>query len=138
MNHLGSAALSEFELADGMERCVYPNAQFHHADHLRLAWHYLRAYGDPAASERIGETILRYAASLGHPEKYHATVTLGWMRLVAAALRCTPECAEFAAFLGGHAWLLNRDSLLSFYSRERLSGAEARAGWVEPDLHPLP
>ena len=91
MNQLGSTALSESELADGMERCVYPNAQFHHADHLRLAWHYLRAYGGPAASERIGETILRFATSLGHPEKYHATVTLGWMRLVAAALRCTPD-----------------------------------------------
>lgn len=135
---LGSAALGEQDLADRMERCVYPNAEFHHADHLRLARHYLGVYGSAEAVDRMQQTIQRFAASLGHPEKYHASVTIGWMRLVAAAMRCTPECGDFGEFLAGHGWLLNRDALVEFYSRERLASPAARSGWVEPDLHPLP
>ena len=138
MNQLGSASVSEAELAGGMERCTWPNANFHHADHVRLAWHYLRTYGVAGATERMQSTIARFAASLGHPEKYHDTVTLAWMRLVAAAIACTPELDDFAAFLAGHAWLLNRDCLLAFYSRDLLFGDQARARWVEPDLLPLP
>jgi hypothetical protein len=137
MNQLGSAALSEAELADQMERCVYPNASFHHPDHLRLAWHYLRTLRGSAAG-RMRQTIRSFAVSLSHPEKYHDTVTIAWMRLVAAALDCTPQLDEFEPFLSGHSWLLDRDALLAFYSRDLLFSEPARAGWVEPDLRPLP
>lgn len=134
---LGSAALSESELAGRMERCVYPNAAFRHADHLRLAWYYRRTLGE-AAANRMQQTIRRFAASLGHPEKYHATQTTAWMRLVAAAVACTPQHGEFAVFLAAHPWLLDRDALLAFYSRGRLESEQARSAWVDPDLRPLP
>jgi len=134
----GSSALSEEELMDRMERCVYPNTEFHHADHIRLGWHYLRTYGYPAAVERMEKTILGFALSLGHREKYHTSVTVGWMRLIEAGMRCTPQSSGFAQFLDAHPWLLNQDALLAFYSRERLWSEEARTAWVEPDLHPLP
>jgi hypothetical protein len=135
---LGSSALSEEELMDQMERCVYPNTEFHHADHIRLGWHYLRTYGYPEAVERMEKTILSFAVSLGHAEKYHTSVTVGWMRLIDAGMRCTPQCGGFAQFLDAHPWLLNREALLAFYSRERLGSEEARTAWVEPDLYPLP
>ena len=133
----GSAAISDSDLADRMERCLYPNSAFRHADHLRLAWHYRRTLGE-AATDRIQQTIRRFAAGAGHPEKYHATQTIAWMRLVAAAITCTPRHGEFALFLAAHPWLLNRDALLAFYSRDRLESGQARSAWVEPDLHPLP
>lgn len=133
----GSAAIPESGLADQMERCLYPNGGFHHADHIRLAWHYRRTLGDAAAG-RIQQTIRQFAASLGHPEKYHATQTIAWMRLMAAAMACTPRHLEFTSFLAAHPWLLDRDALLAFYSRECLESGPARASWMEPDLHPLP
>jgi hypothetical protein len=138
INQLGSAGISEEALADRLERCVYPNAEFFHADHIRLAWHYMRVYGEERATERMRRTISGFAVSLGHPEKYHDTVTVAWMRAVAAAMACTPGAADFAAFLAAHPWLLDRDCLLAFYSRGRLFSDEARARWVEPDLHRLP
>lgn len=121
-----------------MERGVYPNTEFRHADHLRLAWHYLRLLGEPAAVEQMRQTIRNFAVSLGHPEKYHDTVTIGWMRLVASALAGTPETPEFSDFLSGHRWLMNKDALLAFYTRARLESPQARSAWMEPDLHPLP
>ncbi len=135
---LGSSALSEEELMDQMERCVYPNTEFHHADHIRLGWFYLRIYGYSAAAERMQKTILRFAVSLGKAEKYHTSMTIGWMRLIEAGIQCTPQSSGFAEFLEAHPWLLNRAALLAFYSRERLESEEARTAWVEPDLYRLP
>jgi hypothetical protein len=138
MNELGSAALSEAELADRMERCVYPNAEFHHADHIRLAWYYLRTNNETEATRRMQETILRFAEALGHPEKFHATVTAGWMRLVAAAVRCSPQVVDFIHFIEGHSWLLDMKSLEAFYSRDLLNSHPARSVGIFPDLRPLP
>jgi hypothetical protein len=138
MNELGSSALSEAELADRMERCVYPNAEFHHADHVRLAWYYLRTHGEVEATRRMQKTILRFAEALGHREKFHATVTIGWMRLTAAALRCSPQVADFSQFIQGHSWLLDVKSLGAFYSRELLNSDQSRSLGVFPDIYPLP
>jgi hypothetical protein len=88
--------------------------------------------------ERMEKTILRFAVSLGHAEKYHTSVTIGWMRLIEAGMRCTPQSNGFAQFLDANPWLLNREALLGFYSKERLDSEEARTAWVEPDLYRLP
>jgi len=130
--------MNNMELADRMERCSFPNAEFHHEQHLQLAWHYLRTYESPAAVDRMQRTIRNFAASLGHAEKYHATATIAWMLLVSAALRCTPLAIDFDRFLAGHAWLQDRGALLAFYSRSLLDSPQARAAWVAPDLRPLP
>jgi hypothetical protein len=50
----------------------------------------------------------------------------------------SPRAATFDDFARRHGWLLEKDALLEFYSRERLMSDEARARWVEPDLLPLP
>jgi hypothetical protein len=84
------------------------------------------------------QTILRFAMSLGKGEKYHTSVTIAWMRLIEAAMRCTPQLNGFAQFIGAHPWLLNREALLAFYSKERLWSEQARTAWVAPDLYPLP
>lgn len=138
MEEIGSTGLSESELAAQVESCVYPGAAFRHGDHLRLAWHYLRTLEPGSAQERMRQTIRRYAESLGQSAKYHDTLTIAWMRLVGAAVACTPACESFEEFLSGHPWLLNRDCLFAFYSRERLAGDDARSSWAEPDLRPLP
>jgi hypothetical protein len=107
------------------EACRFPNELFHHEDHLRLAWIYLQKYGRAAAETRMCDSIRRYASSLGATRKYHHTMTIAWVRLLAA--------------VGPSSELLrNRDALLDFYSRDRLLSDEARAAWVEPDLRPLP
>ena len=63
------------------ESCVYPNEKFHHEEHLRLAWLYLQRDSRAAAEQRMCESILRYATALGAAQKYHHTMTIGWVRL---------------------------------------------------------
>jgi hypothetical protein len=133
----GTLHLNDDEFVTEFERCRLPAAQFHHADHIRLAWVYLRTMAEPEAAERMGESIRRFAAHIGKTDKFHVTMTRAWIRLVAAAIEGTPEGASFIQFVSAHPQLLDKDALLKHYSKERLESAVARAGWLEPDLFAL-
>jgi hypothetical protein len=134
----GSYLLGEDEFVAAVEECRYANAEFRHADHIRLAWIYVRRYGASQAEERIAETIRRFAISQGHERKYHGTLTRAWLRLVATAQHLTPRATAFDEFLAKHGWLLDRSALSVFYSGARLSSEAARGGWADPDRRPLP
>jgi hypothetical protein len=47
-------------------------------------------------------------------------------------------CEDFEALLCLHPALLDKALPRRHYSAERLDSGTARAGWVEPDLAPLP
>ena len=134
----GSYLLGEDEFVAAVEECRYTNGKFRHADHIRLAWIYVRRYGACQAEERIAETIRRFAISHGHERKYHGTLTRAWLRLVATAQHLTPNVTAFDEFLAKHGWLLDRSALSAFYSGPRLSSELARRAWAEPDRRSLP
>jgi len=135
--HLGTAPLDDDTFVEAFESCRLPTAQFHHADHIRLAWVYLGRMTEAEAARRIEQAIRRFAEYNGVGEKYHHTITVAWMRLVAAARRATPEATHFGMFARVQAHLLDVNVLQKHYSKERLLSPEARREWVEPDLVPL-
>lgn len=140
---VASPAYGSFEFEDdrflaAMESGSYPAEEFKHADHIRLAWMYVRRYPPHEATARISNTIRQFAVRVGKEQKYHATITGAWLRLVEVAHRATPELTAFDDFLRKHAWLLDRDRLNAFYSSECLSTEHARTHMVAPDRHPLP
>lgn len=119
------------------ENCTLDD--FHHRDHIRIAWIYLRtSRNETTAGERMAASIRRFAAHHGATQKYHETMTAAWMRLVAAAWRNTPHVQEFDEFASTHPDLLNPKALDRFYSNPLLAGEMARVKWVEPDVQPLP
>lgn len=110
--------MTDAAFARACERGDVPGAAFHHVDHLRLALAYLDECGSLAAAEqRMAATLRAFAARAGHPEKYHHTMTLFWMRAVAQ--------------------LLDKELPLKYFSPALLTSDTARAQWVEPDLAPL-
>ena len=135
---LGTSGLDDDALIEEFESCRLAAAQFHHADHIRLAWILLNRMNEQEATERIVEDIRRFAAHNGVAEKYHHTITLAWMRLVAAARRATPEARDFESFAARHSDLFEVKALSRHYSAEQLAGSEAKLGWVEPDRSELP
>jgi hypothetical protein len=135
---LGTASLDDDALVEAFESCQLPAAQFHHADHIRLAWIFLSRRSEEEATARIEQAIRRFAAHNGVSEKYHQTITLAWMGLVAAARRATPGARAFEAFIKRNPQFLDVRSLSLYYTAERLAGPDARMGWVEPDLLRLP
>ncbi len=134
----GASAWSDQDFLRAFEELSFPAELFHHREHIRVAWLYLKSTDASRAAELMSEGIRRFANHHGATQKYHHTVTLAWMRLVAAALAETPEEHVFERFLSAHPELKDTNLLAKYYSKELLQSAAAREGWLEPDLRPLP
>ena len=126
------------DLIRDFESCALPAEGFHHREHIRVAWTYLRQMDYAAAEKRMSEAIRKFAAFHGATSKYHHTITLVWMRLVAAALRDDGGADDFDRFAGAHPELLDAAAPRMFYSADLLRSEAARSGWVEPDIRALP
>ncbi len=110
---------------------------FGHRAHLNLAWLYLR-HGDPeSAEDQMRSAIQHVASSHGTPDKYHETLTMTWVRLVAAHRRAG-DAPDFDTFLSENPGLLDRDLPSRHFSVAVLLSEAARRGLVDPDLAPLP
>ena len=129
--------MSDDEFLAELEGCRLPPAQFDHAAHLRLGYLYLRhaAFADAAA--RACRTIRLYAAAIGSPGRYHETLTIGFMALIAERLRRGGDGGGWAGFRAHNPELLSKDALLAYYPRAVLESAEARAAFVLPAVRPL-
>jgi len=101
---------------------------------VRVAWVYLREGPTfDAAMERMREAIQRFAAAANASQKYHETITVLWMRLLAdAAARVTLPC-ELEALLAACPELSDKNLPLKYYSRERLFSDAARVAWIPPE-----
>jgi hypothetical protein len=98
------------EFARAFERGEVPNADFHHVDHLRLAWVYLEELPSlDAATARMAGALRRFAASAGKPEKYSDAITGFFMRELAAKRDAMPGAA-LADVLRAHPRLLDKDA----------------------------
>ena len=146
---LGAAPRAEDEahelprLAAAFERGTLAQAEWTHRAHLLMGLWYASRLPAEAALDAMRAGILRLNAAHGvlttPTGGYHETITRAYMRLIG---RFVAEdggtegwSARAARLFGDHG---ARDHLLLYYTRERLMSAEARAGWVEPDLRPLP
>jgi hypothetical protein len=134
----GALHLSDDEFVRAFENCELAGASFHHADHVRLTWIYVCRLGEEAATERLLTGIRRFAAHNGSPQKFNFTQTCAWVRLIAAAQRESSRVKTFEEFIALHPELLDASALARYYSKSALDSSAARAGWVEPDVSPLP
>jgi hypothetical protein len=115
-----------------------PSSEFHHRDHLRLAWLAVRRHGGNPAEEVVTAGIQKFAEHHTHGPLYHDTMTRFWVRLVAHAVSNRPEIEDFDEFLAAYPLLLDKNTPLRHWSREAMFGSEARAAWQDPDLVTLP
>ena len=117
-------------------------ADWHHREHVRVAYLYLLRWPYDVALDRMRAGLHKLNAAQQVPESltrgYHETLTCGWLRLVHCALCEYGPDGTSEAFFEQHTQLQARRALLFFYSRDRLMSAEAKARFVEPDLAPLP
>ncbi|QEH38709.1 hypothetical protein OJF2_73150 [Aquisphaera giovannonii] len=115
-----------------------PRAEWTHGAHLVVALWYLRRHSRDEAMDRVRDGIRRYNERQGNHTGYHETITLAWVEVVDRFLHGRDGKATDASLAAS---LLDRcgrpDYLLRFYSRDRLFSAEARAGWLPPDLEAI-
>ena len=124
------------------EERTLPFRQWTHRAHLRVAWLFLSRLPYDVALDRMRSGIQAYNAAHRVPDGpdrgYHETTTVAFMRLIHARLNHGATATSFDEFCSAHPDLLDKHVLLQFYSRERIMSAEAKHGFVEPDLCPFP
>ncbi len=126
------------ELVSHLEALTLKKDDFHHRQHLEVAFWYLQSKGGKAGRNAIVRAIEAFTTHLGHASKFHTTITLCWIRLVAAGMAEEKACTTPDELISRHPALLDRHLPLRFYSKELLFSDKARAQWVEPDIEPLP
>src|SRR5262252_1909645 len=113
--------------------------EFHHRDHIKVAYLYLRQYPLDEAIAKVRTGLQALAVAWGAPvddleRGYHETMTQAWVRLVHATLSDCGLAENADAFCEQQPQLMQKAHLVSFYSRERLMTWKAKREFVEPDL----
>jgi hypothetical protein len=124
--------LSDQELMRGFENASLTPGEFHHAEHVRVAWLYLQRYEPSEALHRYVADIRRLSNVLGAPERYHETITWAYLLLIGERLVANESWEEFEL---RNADLFDwEESVLSrYYSPELLASERARRRFVFPD-----
>ncbi len=108
-------------------------AEFPHESHVRVGWWYVRHYPMLAALSRFRAALRRFAAAKGAADKYHETITVAFMLLIADREREMPDL-PWTDFAARNADLLRRSpsALEAYYSRERLASRWGRRSETRP------
>ena len=126
-------------IVQGFETCSLSKADFTHRNHLTVALWYLKynSFADAAALMRAG--LLRFIEHHDVPrEKYNETITMFWLQAVQAFIdkrrldRREADLVSLTNELLHH--YQNPGLVFEYYSRELISSAAAKSGWVEPDV----
>ena len=107
---------------------------FHHQDHVRMAWLYLRCAPVLEAIANFTADLKHFAAAGGQPNLYHETITWGYLLLIHERLARAPG-QDWAAFAATNPDLLTweRSVLKTYYRAETLASDFARRTFIFPD-----
>ena len=128
--------MSDEDFIRNFEACTLPNSSFHHEQHVRIVWLYLRRYPLLETLARFSESLKRFAAANGKPNLYHETITWAYVFLINQRIKRNGSSPSWKAFAAANADLLDwKNSVLkSFYREETLSSDLARATFLFPDV----
>ncbi len=117
----------------GFEECSL--GRFHHSDHVRLAWLYLKRFPVEEALARFAIGLRRFATSKGAPEKYHETITWAYLLLIRQRIEEGPADQGWDGFRQANPDLMSyrRPVLERLYRPLTLQSELARRIFVLPD-----
>ncbi len=126
------------QLIEKFENQEFKGDDFHHLEHLKVAWHYICHETLSVAKQKFHSNVFALVKKLDAEDKYHRTLT-DFMLDYLFHLR---------AYLGTDCWQrLEQESLLViqdakklisyYYSDKVIWSEEAKATYVEPDIIPL-
>jgi hypothetical protein len=121
-------------LIESFESGAIGGEEFHHADHVQLAFAYLSEYPVLQALEKFAVGLKRFAAAKGKPHLYNETITYAYLFLIRERMALC-ESADWEEFANQNPDLLMwKDGILGNYYREAtLKSDLARQLFVLPD-----
>ena len=128
--------MTNHELIARFEADAVPESEFHHADHVRLAFAYLCEYPALQALEKFAAALKRYAMAHGKAQLYHETITYAYFFLIreSRARTGSEDWDEFA--LRNPDLLIWKGGILGrYYQEATLRSDLARTVFIFPDKY---
>jgi hypothetical protein len=129
-----------FEMTDKdfiaqFERGTPPAEGFHHEQHVRMAYAYLRRYPLLQALERFSAALRRFAISQGKTNLYNETITWAYLFLIHERMSKAEDTATWERFASANPDLLQWKGgiLQRFYSPQTLGSDLAKRTFIFPD-----
>ncbi|WP_422861236.1 hypothetical protein [Flagellimonas sp. W118] len=115
-----------------------PPSLFDHEAHLRLAWLYLKKYGEKKAVDKACNEIRLFDKLHGSGDKFNTTLTVAAVKTVHHFMQKS-ESTDFGAFIKEFPRLkfAFRALLDQHYGIDIFSSEEARVSYIEPDVLPF-
>lgn len=127
--------LDDSELLRRFEDVTLPASAFHHREHVRVAWLYLKTEPPLTALRLFAEGLQRFATAHGAAGLYHETITWAYLLLIRERMEREGAGDSSEEFVERHPDLLAwKPSILDRYYRpETLASDLARRVFVLPD-----
>lgn len=130
--------MTDAELLHQFESCTLPGAAFHHEDHVRVAYLYLRKYPPLQALDRFSTSLNRFAIANAQPHLYNETITWAFLLLIRERLARNGQPQSWLAFAAANPDLLTwkNNVLKKYYRDETLASDLAKRTFLFPDKCP--
>jgi hypothetical protein len=127
--------MEDEEFIARFETCTLTNEGFHHREHIRVVWLYLRHYPVLETLVKFSEGLKRFANAHGKAGLYHETITWSYVFLIHERKERSRTEQSWAEFAEANADLFDwKASILkSYYKDETLRSELARKIFVFPD-----
>ena len=127
--------MTDAELLEGFEQCTLANSEFHHEEHVRVAFLYVSRFPVLEALKRFQENLVRFAQTHGKSDLYNETVTWAYVLLIRERMVRAGPGQDWPAFKVSNPDLFDRsrDILSQYYRPETLRSALAKSTFVFPD-----
>lgn len=121
-------------LLDSFIDTTLPADQFHHQQHVQVAWLFVTKFGMPAALGEFSTAIRRFADAKGATGLYHETITWAFLLLIADRQARMPADTWEMFERENQDLLTWKPSILErYYSKELLASELARQSFLMPD-----
>lgn len=104
---------------------------FSHREHVRMSYELLERYRFPEALFRLAKGLRQLAANAGVPGKYHETITVAFLALIAER-RWHGGSEGWEEFAAVHPDLLQKELLAKIYDPAVLESSAARGTFILP------
>ena len=127
--------MEDQEFIRRFEDGTLPDEGFHHREHVRAVWLYLRRYPVIETLGRFSAALRRFAEARGKPNLYHETITCAYVFLIHERVARNDQEQSWPEFAEANPDLFNwKNSILkSYYTDETLRSDFARKIFVLPD-----
>jgi hypothetical protein len=127
--------VTEDEFIAAFENCTLPLESFRHAEHVKMAFLYLRRYPLLEAIRRFSASIVKFATAHGKTNFYNETITWAYLLLMEERRARRGRQETWAEFAVRNPDLLDRHDhvLKKYYRDETLKSDLAKSTFLFPD-----